>query len=137
LTLLLPDTELPVGVDGEAGFCLNRWGIGHAVAPRPLLAVTADRGVHHARVARCDRVVVQSERSQGARPKVLDDDVGGLAQFEDDRARLGNVQIDTEVALSGILLRVVAADRTEYRLRQARHVPRRRFDLDDFCAQIE
>src|SRR6478672_1847172 len=50
--------------------------------------------------------------------------------------RAGNVQIDADIALAGILLRVIAGHPVGGRKRETRDIRTWRFDLDDLGAEI-
>src|SRR5262249_24753056 len=121
----------------ETDLGLHGGRVGASGAPGSRLAVTADRHVDHGRVAREHRAVVQAERGERPGAEVLDYHVGGLAQQTHHLAGGGNVQIDTQIALSGVLLRVVAADLALSRVRDAADVPGGRLDLDDFGPEVE
>jgi len=75
--------------------------------------------------------------AQGAGPEILDDDIRRVAQAQRQFAGAGHVEVDANIALAGILLRVIARHAGGRRKRQARHVGTRRLDLDDLGAKVQ
>src|SRR5271165_7658332 len=107
-------------VGSEPGLGLDRRRIGHSALPRSTLSVAGDRGIDQARVARGQGLVVQSEETERSGPEVLDNHIGRVAQAKRQRAGARHVQIDADIALAGILLRVVARHALRRRKRETR-----------------
>src|SRR5271155_3415346 len=121
---------------GKSGFRLHGRRIGHATAPRTTLAIAGNRGIDQPRIAFRKRFVVEAEKSESSRPKILHDDVGSVAELERKLVGAWNVQVDADVALPGILLCVVARHPVGRWKRKTRYVRARRLDLDNLGAEV-
>ena len=127
---------VPNAVLGKAGLGLHGRRICHPAAPGAALAVTGDRCIDQSRIALRQGFVVEAEEAERARAKILDHDISSVAEFQRQIIGAGDVQVDADVAFSGVLLRVVARHAVGRRKRKARHVGAWRFDLDDLGAEI-
>src|SRR6202042_3084591 len=92
---------------GESGFCLHSRRESGTVAPRAYLAVAADRYVDDVRVELADLLIAQTEAGKRTGPEVFHNDVSVATQISNDLTRLRIVEVDTDVAFTCILLRVV------------------------------
>src|SRR5262249_46970459 len=124
-------------VVSEPGLRLYRWRVGHAASPWPTLAVAGDRGIDQARGAGNKRLIVEPEKAQRAGPEIFDDDVRRGAQAQCQFARAGHIEIDADIALAGVLLRVIARYARRGRKREPRDIGPRRLDLDDLGAKVQ
>src|SRR6201998_1494831 len=97
------NTELVQGVTGEPDLGLYRRAVGHPCSPRTSLPVAADRNVDHRRIARRNRRITKAEGFEHPGAEVLDDDIGSVTQFQGYIARLGDIQVNADVALAGVL----------------------------------
>src|SRR5712671_3871938 len=129
-------TIVPNAVLGKTSFGLHRWCICHPAAPGPTLAVTGDRCVDQPRIALPQGLVVKAEEAKRPRTKVLHHDIGGIAELQRQIIRAGNVQIDTDIALAGILLRIIARHAVGGWKCKTRYVRAWRFDFDDLGTEI-
>ena len=128
---------MPHAVFGKAGFSLHRRSVGHPAAPRAALPVTGDRCVDQPRIALRQRLVVEAEEAQRSRAKILHHDIGGVAELQRRfMPAAGNVQIDADIALSRILLRIITRHAVGGGKCEARHIRAWRLDFDDFGAEI-
>jgi hypothetical protein len=122
---------------GDARLGLDRRRISHSRTERTVLPVPADRRVHHPGVAGRDRLVVEPEGGQGPGPEVLHDHVGGVAERKRDVAGARRVEVDAQVALARVLLRVVPGDLAVAGERLPGQVAAGRLELDDLSPQVE
>ncbi len=122
---------------GDSRLSLDRRRISHPRAKRTVLAVAADRGVDDTGVAGRDRLVIQPKGGESTGPEVLHDHVGGIAETKSDIAGARHVEVDAQVALTGVLLRIVARDLAVAGERLPGQVATRRLELDDFGTQVE
>src|SRR5215207_290011 len=88
----------------EAGLRLHGRCKRRTVLPRSRLTIPAERDVDDPGIERANILIRQSEAGQCAGTKILDDYVCLLAHIGNDLARLGPVQVNTQIALAGILL---------------------------------
>ncbi len=130
-------TVMANAVVGEPGLRLHRRGVSHPARPWPTLAVAGDRGINQARIAGRQRFMVEPEIAQRAGAEVLDNDIRCVAQPQRQFAGAWDVEVDADIALAGVLLRIVARHTRCQRKREARHVGTWRLDLDDLGAEIE
>ncbi len=111
-----------------------------ALHPGPLLAITADRGIDDARIDGPDRLVVQPQPFDDARPEVLDHNVG-LREKPLQRSEIGLVLEVYRKAFLGAVDRMenrrVAADLGVAQIKPAGKIAAiRPLDLDDPRAEI-
>src|SRR5712672_834514 len=78
----------------------------------------------------------QGRRAKRPRTKVLHHDIGGIAELQRQIIRAGNVQIDTDIALAGIMLRIIARHAVGGWKCKTRYVRAWWFDLDDLGTEI-
>src|SRR5258708_12044821 len=121
---------------GQTGLRLNRRGKRRSVAPRPRLSVTADGDVDDPRIKLANLLVPKTEAIERARAEILNDDVRVAAHVDHDFACFRPVEVDAEVALTGILLRIVDRHAVDVRHASATRVAAGRFDLCDVGAEI-
>src|SRR5258708_28204477 len=121
---------------GETGLRRRGGGEGRPIAPGAGLAVTADRDIDDGGIEFPHLLIAKAKAGKGAGAGVLDDDVGIAAEIAHDRARFRPVEVDAEIALSRILLRVVNGDVVDDRHAVAPGIPRGWLDLRYICAQI-
>jgi hypothetical protein len=147
------DVAVAVGVVGEHGpagdqllvleLAVGDAGDGvadHRVRPPPRpragLAEPGERAVDHAGVALGHLLVADAPALAHARPEVLEHDVGPAREVEEEGAAVGVVEVDGDVLLPGVLLRVVARDRPVAGDREAAEVAGRGLDLDHPGTQV-
>src|SRR5450631_4658061 len=123
-------------VFGEAGFGLHRRRIGHPAAPRAALAVTGDRGVDQSRIAFRKSLIIETEETERSRPEIFHHDIGGIAEPERQLIGAGDIEIDADVALAGVLLGVIARHAVGRWKRKARNIRAWRLHLDDLGAEV-
>src|SRR5216683_833907 len=123
-------------VFGEAGFGLHRRRISHPAAPRTALAVARDRGVDQSRIAFGKGLVIETEETERSRPEIFHHDIGGIAELQRQLVGAGDIEIDADVALAGVLLGVIARHAVGRWKRKARNIRAWRLDLDDLGAEI-
>src|SRR6266852_8273010 len=123
-------------VFGEAGFGLHRRRISHPAAPRTALAVARDRGVDQSRIAFGKGLVIETEETERSRPEIFHHDIGGIAELQRQLVGAGDIEIDADVALAGVLLGVIARHAVGRWKRKARNIRAWRLDIDDLGAEI-
>ena len=131
--------RLAVGQAGDAhhpAHALDDEVVAGTVGIGSVLPEAGDRCVDQPRIALRQGFVVEAEEAERARAKILDHDISSVAEFQRQIIGAGDVQVDADVAFSGVLLRVVARHAVGRRKRKARHVEAWRFDLDDLGAEI-
>src|ERR1700733_967918 len=79
---------------------------------------------------------IEAEEAQRAGAKILDHDVRRIAESQREIIRAGNVQIDADIALAGVLLRIIAGHAVGRRKREARYIRAWRLDLDDLGTEV-
>jgi hypothetical protein len=121
---------------GQARLGVHRGREGWPIAPGASLAVAADRHVDHVWVELDHVLVAEAEAREGARTKVLHDHVCRFAHSADDVAPLGEVEVNAEVALAGVLLRIVDRHRTDVRDAAAADIAGGRLDLGHVGPEI-
>src|ERR1700719_419064 len=124
-------------VSGEPGLGLDGGRISSPRMPWSALAVTGDRGIDQPWVPRGEGLVVQPEEAERTGAKVLDDHVRRVTQAKRQLAGAGHVEVDADIALAGILLRVIARHPRCRGKRETRDIGPRRLDLDHLRAEIE
>ena len=129
--------ELVGCVRRDACLRMHRRSVGHARAPHALLAVAGNGCIDDARIALADVLIVQAEGGHRAWPEILDDHVRLIAQAQSNLTRCGNIEIDRNVALARVLLRVVARRLPIAGISHPREVGRRWLDFDDVRAEVQ
>src|SRR5262249_35935188 len=86
----------------QAALGLERKIVRRPVAEWALLPKRADRAVDDARIARSNRVVIDTKALDHARPKRLDDDVSGLAEPEQRLALAWLLEVEHDTLLATV-----------------------------------
>src|SRR6516164_6292930 len=121
---------------GEASLGLYGRRVGHPAAPRSSLAIASNGGIDQTRISLREGLVVETEETQRARPKILDDDICRVAELQRQLIGSGHIEIDADIALAGILLRVVARHAVGRRKGKSGDVRTGRLDFDDLGTEI-
>ncbi len=120
----------------QAGLGLHRRRKGGAILPWTSLPIPAHRNIDDGRIELSHLLISEAKARERTGSEVLDNDIGFAAQIGHDLASLRPVQVETQIALTRILLRVVHGHRADVRHATTAGIAAGRLNLDHFGAQV-
>jgi hypothetical protein len=120
----------------KASLGLHSWRICHPTAPWTTLTIPGNRCVDQPGIALRQSFVIEVKESERPCAKILNHDICGIAKLQHQIMGARHVEVDADVALAGVLLRVVTGHAIGRWKRKTGNVGTRRLYLDHFRAQI-